>query len=564
MKMTGAHAICESLISEGVEIIFGYPGGAIMPTYDALYDVRDRLKHVLVRHEQGAGHAAQGYARATGKVGVALATSGPGSTNLVTAMMDATMDSTPIVCITGQVASHLLGTDAFQESDIMGMSIPATKWCTQVSDPAEIPAVLAKAFHIAQDGRPGPVLVDITKDAQISEMDFSYQHHIETIDTSKLYPHKYQDLSQLELAAELLNNAKKPFMLLGHGVLISQAEKQAVELADKSGIPTACTLLGLSAMAPDHELYVGMPGMHGNYGANLLTNEADVIIAIGMRFDDRITGRLDQYGSKAKFIHIDIDPSEMNKNVLNTASIVADAGVALDALLPLVNEQKHPEWIAEYRRCDEIEYKKVIKNDIFPTKGPLHMGEAVRKISDLTSGDAIVVSDVGQHQMVTARYYNYRNPNSHITSGGLGTMGFSLPAAIGAQMGRLDKQVIAIMGDGGFQMNLQEMATLHQEGAPLKVVILNNSHLGMVRQWQEMFFDERYSFVGMENPDFVALSKGFYVDAERVEDREDLEGAIQRMLDAPGPRLLEVVVQNMHNVFPMVATGDSVSQVRLD
>lgn len=561
-KLTGAQAIMESLVNEGVDVIFGYPGGAIMPTYDALYDYRKNLRHILMRHEQGAAHAAEGYARATGRVGVCLATSGPGATNLVTGIADAMMDSVPMVCITGQVAMSVIGTDAFQEADVIGITAPITKWNYQITSPDEIPEAFAKAFYISRTGRPGPVVIDITKNAQIDSFDYVYKK----VDKLVGYqPTIEPNMRQIKLAADLLNNAKKPLMLVGHGVLISGAEKEVCGFVEKTGMPVAATLLGLSAFPTGHPQYVGMLGMHGNYGANLLTNQADVILAVGMRFDDRVTGRLADYAKQAKIIHIDIDPAELNKNVTAHIPIVADAKSAIKALADIVEKREYKSWISEFRKCDEKEMEKVIEREIHPDKNSqITMAQVVNLLSEKTKGRAIVVSDVGQHQMITARYYKYVEPNSSITSGGLGTMGFALPAAFGAKIGMPKREVIAIIGDGGFQMTLQEMATIAQENMPVKIIILNNRYLGMVRQWQEMFFDNRYSFVDLKNPDFVALSKGFGVAAEKVEQQSELEGALDRMLDAKKPYFLDIDVLKEGNVFPMVPTGAAVDEIRLE
>ncbi|HSW88195.1 MAG TPA: biosynthetic-type acetolactate synthase large subunit, partial [Candidatus Saccharimonadales bacterium] len=519
MKITGSQAVMESLLHEGVDVIFGYPGGAIMPVYDALYDYQEKIRHILVRHEQGAGHAAEGYGRMTGKPGVALVTSGPGATNLVTAITDAMMDSVPMVCITGQVAASLLGTDAFQEADIIGITTPITKWNYQITKASEVPEVFAKAFHIAQTGRPGPVLIDITKNAQFDTMDFSYP---KTISLPGYNIINKPNSNEIIRAAEVINTAKKPYLLIGHGILIAKAEKELQAFAEKTGIPVATTLLGLSAFPSAHPQYAGMLGMHGNYGTNILTNEADVIIAIGMRFDDRVTGKLSDYATKAKVIHIDIDPAELNKNVPTFIPIVADAKSALQELINYVEEKKHNEWLEEFKNYDKIEFKKVIKPEIHPKEGQITMAEAIHMLSEKTKGESIIVPDVGQHQMVTARYYKFTKEDSFITSGGLGTMGFALPAAIGAKVARPEREVIAIIGDGCFQMNIQELATIAQEQIPVKIIILNNNYLGMVRQWQQMFFEKRYSFVDLQNPDFVAVTRGFHIDAEKVEKREDL------------------------------------------
>ncbi|HSA84189.1 MAG TPA: biosynthetic-type acetolactate synthase large subunit [Patescibacteria group bacterium] len=560
-KISGAQAVMESLLAEGVDVIFGYPGGAIMPVYDALYDYTDKIRHILVRHEQGAGHAAEGYARLTGKPGVALVTSGPGATNLVTAITDAMLDSVPMVAITGQVAAHLLGTDAFQEADVIGITTPITKWNYQITKASEIPEVFAKAFHLASTGRPGPVLIDITKNAQMEMMHFSYD--------KKVYITGYQpnftaNERQLEVAATLLNEAKKPYIFLGHGVLIAKAEEEVKKLAEKAEIPVASTLHGLSGLPTDHPLYVGMLGMHGNYGANVLTNEADVILAVGMRFDDRVTGRLSDYAKQAKIIHIDIDPAELNKNVHADVPIVADAKQALAALLPKIKQASHAEWIHKFRDHDKQEFEKVKQADMHPNEGQMTMAEVINRLAEKTNGEAVIVADVGQHQMVAARYSHFTKTDSYITSGGLGTMGFALPAALGAKVAAPKREVIAIIGDGSFQMNIQELATLAQEQIPVKIIVLNNNFLGMVRQWQELFHNKRYSFVDLKNPDFVAVAKGFFIDAEKLETRDTLDEALDRLLAAEKPTLLEVAVQKEEKVFPMVPTGASVSEIRLE
>jgi acetolactate synthase-1/2/3 large subunit len=559
--VSGAEALLLCLLEEGVDTIFGYPGGAIMPIYDALYGYQDRLRHILVRHEQGATHAAQGYARVTGKPGVVFATSGPGATNLITGIADAQIDSTPMVCITGQVATPLLGTDAFQETDVLGISMPVTKWNYQITDVKEIPEILAKAFFIACSGRPGPVLIDITKDVQFAKFEFSYKK-CEKLRSYAPYPKVNAD--DIDAAAKLINAAKKPYILAGHGILISGAQKELLAVAEKAGVPVASTLLGLSAFPCNHPLYVGYLGMHGNYGPNVKTNECDLLIAIGMRFDDRVTGDLKTYARQAKVIHIEIDPSEIDKNVKTTVAINADAKAALKALLPKLNENTHDKWVNEFRECDKIEYDKVVNKALYPAEGGLLMAEVVNVISQMTKGEAIVVTDVGQHQMATSRYYKYNTTDSNVTSGGLGTMGFALPAAMGAKIGKPEKQVVAIIGDGGFQMTLQELGTIFQFNIGTKIVILNNSFLGMVRQWQQLFFDKRYSATEMTNPDFVAIARGFYINANKVSEREKLRDSLQTMLDHDGPYLLEVVVEKEENVFPMVPSGASVADIRLE
>jgi acetolactate synthase-1/2/3 large subunit len=560
-RMTGSEGLLRCLLEEGVETIFGYPGGAIMPIYDELYKYMDKLNHILVRHEQGATHAAQGFARVTGKTGVCFATSGPGATNLITGIADAQIDSTPIVCITGQVPSHLLGTDAFQETDVMGISMPVTKWNYQVTKAEDIPYAIARAFYIANTGRPGPVLIDITKDAQFGEFDYSYEK-CERI--RSYHPYPIMDESKVAEAAELINAAEKPYILLGQGVLLSDAEKELIALAEKAGIPMASTLLGLSAVPASHPLYVGYLGMHGNYGPNIKTNECDVLIAIGMRFDDRVTGDLNKYAKQAKVIHIEIDPAEIDKNVKTDVAINADAKQALLSLIPHINENEHKEWLAEFRACDKIEYEKVIESAFNPKGEDIIMSEVIKMISDKTEGKSVVVTDVGQHQMIATRYYAFDQKDSNVTSGGLGTMGFALPAAMGAKMGVPDREVIAIIGDGGFQMTIQELGTIFQSNIGVKILILNNNFLGMVRQWQQLFFEKRYSFTELVNPDFQLISEGYRIAHAKVEKRENLEQEIDKWLAHDGPYLLEVVVEQEENVFPMVPSGASVSDIRLE
>lgn len=558
--ISGAEAVIRSLLAEDVSTIFGYPGGAIMPIYDALYDFKEDVNHILVRHEQGAIHAAQGFARASGKTGVVFATSGPGATNLITGLADALIDSTPVVCITGQVASHLLGTDAFQETDVIGISMPVTKWNIQVTKAEDIPAAIARAFYIASTGRPGPVLIDITKDAQFGKMDFSY----EKCSSVRCYvPKPKVDVAQLEKAGELINQAQKPYLLIGQGILLSEAEDVLIEFVEKSGIPVASTLLGLGAFPADHPNYVGYLGMHGNYAPNVLTNECDVLIAIGMRFDDRVTGDVSRYAKQAKVIHIDIDKAEINKIVLADVAVNADAKEALTILTKLVNKNVHEAWIQQFRKLEQEEHQEVIIDAINPKSAELKMSEVVNLISETTKGNAIIVTDVGQHQMITSRYFKYQSPKTNITSGGLGTMGFALPAAIGAKLGAPEKEVIAIIGDGGFQMTIQELGTILQCGAAVKIVILNNNFLGMVRQWQQLFFDKRYSFTDIKNPNFLKIAEGYGIKGHKITDREELQEGLNTLLNNKESYLLEVIVEQEENVFPMVPTGASVSEIIL-
>ena len=561
LMITGAEAVVKCLLEEGIDIIFGYPGGAIMPVYDAMYDYQKELKHVLTRHEQGAIHAAQGYARSSGKVGVCIATSGPGATNLITGIADAQIDSTPLVCITGQVHSHLLGTDAFQETDVVGISMPVTKWNCQVTKAEDIPAALAKAFFIARSGRPGPVLVDITKDAQFGKFDFSY-NKCEQVRSYIAKPKL--DLEKVKQAAELINNAKKPLVVFGQGVILAKAEKEFKAFIEKAGLPAAWTIMGLSALPSNHRLNVGMLGMHGNYAPNVLTNECDVLIAIGMRFDDRVTGNLSKYAKQAKVVHLDIDPSEIDKNVKTDVAVIADCKESLVELTKIVHNKNHENWLKKFNELAEIEYQKVINIETNPNSLELTMGEVVARINEITNGESIVVTDVGQHQMIACRYAAFNQTKSMITSGGLGTMGFCLPAAIGAKFGAPNRQVIAVIGDGGFQMTIQELGTIFQTKLDVKILILNNQFLGMVRQWQDLFFDKRYSATEMVNPDFQLIAKGYGIEANKVSNRENLISSLNTMLNHKGSYLLEVMVGKENNVFPMVETGASVSDIRLN
>ncbi len=559
--VSGAEAVIKCLLEEGVDTIYGYPGGAIMPVYDELFKYQDKIHHVLTRHEQGATHAAQGYARVSGKVGVAVATSGPGATNLVTGIADAQIDSTPMVCITGQVGSHLLGSDAFQETDIVGISTPITKWNYQITKASEIPEVLAKAFYIARSGRPGPVLIDITKDAQFASLEFSYKK-CSGIRSYKPFPEV--NLLQVERAAKVINKAKKPMIVFGQGVILGGAEKLFKEVVEKSGIPAAWTILGLSALPTDHPLNVGMVGMHGNYGPNMLTNECDVLIAIGMRFDDRVTGNLDHYAKQAEVIHFEIDPAEINKNVKADYPVLGDVKETLKVLLELLEPNSHEEWYQKFKDMYKTEYEKVIKGNMDPTKSGIGMGEVIQEINNFSKGDAVIVSDVGQHQMAACRYAKFNQTRSNVTSGGLGTMGFALPAAIGAKMGSPEREVVAIIGDGGYQMTIQELGTIFQTKVPVKIVVLNNGFLGMVRQWQQLFFDKRYASTEMINPDFITIAKGYHIKTGKVTERSQLEGAIKDMMDSKEAYFLEVKVEQEENVFPMIPTGASVSEILLE
>jgi len=560
-EVSGSVALLEGLIAEGVDTIFGYPGGAIMPIYDALYDYKEKLNHILVRHEQGGIHAGQGYARSSGKVGVVFATSGPGATNLITGLADAQIDSTPLVCITGQVFAHLLGTDAFQETDVINITTPVTKWNYQVTDANELPEVMAKAFHIARSGRPGPVLIDITKNAQIQKFDFEGYikcNHIRSYRPKPIVRQEY-----IAQAAELINHAKKPFVIWGQGVILGKAEKEFQAFIEKTNIPAAWTILGVSAIPTDHELNVGMLGMHGNYGPNVLTNECDVLIAIGMRFDDRVTGRLDKYAKQAKIIHLDIDPAEIDKNVQSTVPVWGDCKETLPLLTELCDQKKHTEWLQLFRDYQQKEVEAVIDAELNPKSGELTMGEVIHQLNILTKGEAIVVSDVGQHQMVACRYAKFNKTRSNVTSGGLGTMGFALPAAIGAKFGAPERTVVAVAGDGGIQMTIQELGTIMQCGIDVKILVLNNRFLGMVRQWQDMFNDKRYSFVDIQSPDFVKVAAAYRIDGKCISEREELQSALKEMLEHQGSYLLEVMVTKENNVFPMVPQGCSVSEIRL-
>jgi acetolactate synthase-1/2/3 large subunit len=561
VKTSGSQAIIEILLKEGVKTIFGYPGGAIMPIYDALYDYQEKLEHILTRHEQGAIHAAQGYARASGKTGVVFATSGPGATNLVTGLADAMIDSTPLVCITGQVYAHLLGTDAFQETDVINITTPVTKWNYQITDASEIPGTLAKAFYIAGSGRPGPVLIDITKNAQLQIFEIEPYIHCNYIRSYKPKPEIRP--SYFEEAATIINSAEKPFIIFGQGVILGSAEKEFQAFIEHTGIPAAWTILGMGAIPTDHPLAVGMLGMHGNYAPNVLTNDCDVLIAVGMRFDDRVTGRLDKYAKQAKIIHMEIDPAEIDKNVLSTVALWGDCKETLPLLQSKLTARKHDQWLAKFKELDQQEWNQCIRPQFYPEIEQITMAEVIRLLNDITNGDAVIVTDVGQHQMVACRYAKMNHTRSNITSGGLGTMGFALPAAIGAKFAVPERQVVAIIGDGGVQMTIQELGTIMQTGVAVKIIILNNHFLGMVRQWQELFHERRYSFVAIESPNYVKVAEGYRIDGFSVNDRTNLQNALAKALSTDGPYLLEVEVAQEENVFPMVAQGSSVSEIRL-
>ena len=559
--VSGSFTVIDALLKENVTTVFGYPGGAIMPIYDALFDFRQELNHILVRHEQGAIHAAQGFSRVSGKTGVVFATSGPGATNLVTGLADAMIDSTPLVCITGQVFAHLLGTDAFQETDIVNITSPVTKWNYQVTDAAEIPSVLAKAFFIAKSGRPGPVLIDITKNAQLQMLNHQEYQSCNFIRSYK--PSPDIRVEYIEQAAKVINEAKKPFIVFGQGVILGNAEKEFLRFIEKTGIPTAWTIMGMSGIPTNHPLAVGMLGMHGNYAPNLYTNECDVLIAVGMRFDDRVTGRLDKYAKQAKIIHLDIDPAEIDKNVLVDVPVWGDCKETIPMLMDLVDEQSHHDWLQQFKNAKEVEVEKLIQPELFPSEGEITMGEVVQLLNELTNGEAVIVTDVGQHQMIACRYAEQTKTRSNITSGGLGTMGFALPAGIGAKYGAPERTVVAIMGDGGAQMNIQELGTIMQFQPNVKILILNNSFLGMVRQWQELFHEKRYSFTDIQSPDFVQVAKGYGIEGNKVKEREGLKAALIEMLEYPKSYLLEVAVRMEDNVFPMVPQGKGVSEIVL-
>lgn len=560
-KISGSQAVLEILINEGVDTIFGYPGGAIMPVYDALYHYADKINHILVRHEQCSVHAAEGYAKVSGKTGVVFATSGPGATNLVTGIANAMIDSTPLVCITGQVFAQLLGTDAFQETDVINVTTPITKWNYQITDAEEIPAVLAKAFYIARSGRPGPVVIDITKNAQVQMFDFKgYEKctHVRSYRPKPIIRKEY-----IRDAAKLINSAQKPLVIFGQGVILGNAEKEFKAFIEKAGLPAAWTVLGLSALETDHPLNVGMLGMHGNYAPNVLTNECDVLIAVGMRFDDRVTGRLDKYAKQAKVVHLDIDPSEIDKNVKADVPVWGDCKETLPLITSLLEKKEHADWLQKFHDLTNKELEIVINKELNPATEVLSMGEVIKVLNEISKGDAVIVTDVGQHQMVACRYAKFVKSKSNVTSGGLGTMGFGFPAALGSQLGAPERTVVAVVGDGGFQMTLQELGTMKQNKIPLKILLLNNDFLGMVRQWQDLFMDKRYSFTSIEGPDFVKLAQAYDIEAARVSERKNLKSALEKMLSHEGGYLLEVKVGKENNVFPMVPQGASVSEIRL-
>ncbi|MCC3217535.1 biosynthetic-type acetolactate synthase large subunit [Chryseobacterium sp. X308] len=562
IQLSGSRIILEAFLQEGVKTVFGYPGGAIIPIYDALYDYKENLKHILVRHEQAAVHAAQGLARVSGEVGVVLATSGPGATNLVTGLADALLDNTPLVCITGQVFEHLLGTDAFQEIDVMNITSPVTKWNYQVTDAHELPEVLAKAFYIAKSGRPGPVVIDVTKNAQLQSVAYKGYSPCHTLRSYK--PDPDPCMENIGKAAELINNAEKPFVIAGQGIMLGKAEKEFLQFAEKSGIPVAWTVLGMSAIPTHHPQAVGMVGMHGNYGPNILTNECDVLIAVGMRFDDRVTGRLDQYAKQAKIVHLDIDNAEINKNVKADVPVLGNCKHTLPLLTEKIVKREHHHWHKRFKKCHEIESINLIHTELYPEEGEITMGEVIRQLNEITAGEAVIVTDVGQHQMATCRYSQFKHSRTNVTSGGLGTMGFCLPAAIGASYAETNRPVIAVMGDGGAQMNIQELGTIMQYHPEVKILILNNCYLGMVRQWQELFHEERYSSVDIQSPDFVQVAKGYNIPGKKVSERKDLKAGLQEMLNHEGSFLLEVMTGKEHNVFPMIPQGKSVSEIVLN
>lgn len=560
-KISGSEALMRSLEHEGVKTLFGYPGGAIMPVFDALYDHRDRLNHILVRHEQGAAHAAQGFARVSGEVGVCLVTSGPGATNTITGIADAMIDSTPIVVIAGQVGAGLLGTDAFQEVDLVGVTQPISKWNYQIRRAEDVAWAVARAFYIARSGRPGPVVLDFAKNAQVDMTDYEPVN----VDFIRSYdPDPETDSTAVAEAVALINAAKRPLVLVGQGVELGNAQKELQNFVEKADIPCGCTLLGLSALPSNHRLNKGMLGMHGNLGPNVKTNECDVLIAVGMRFDDRVTGKLETYAKQAKIIHLDVDPSEIGKNVAVDVPVLGNCKRTLSLLTELIQPQKHEEWIASFKPYEEKEFNQVIEKEVFPKEGPINMGEVVNAVSEATHNEAILVTDVGQNQMMACRYFKFTKPRSIVTSGGMGTMGFCLPAAIGATFGRLDRTVCAFMGDGGLQMTMQELGTVMEQKSPVKIILMNNNYLGNVRQWQAMFFNRRYSFTPMMNPDYMQIASAYGIASRRVMSREELNDGIQEMLSTDGPFLLEVCVVEEGNVLPMTPPGSSVNYMLME
>ena len=560
-KISGSEALMRSLEHEGVKTLFGYPGGAIMPVFDALYDHRDRLNHILVRHEQGAAHAAQGFARVSGEVGVCLVTSGPGATNTTTGIADAMIDSTPIVVIAGQVGAGLLGTDAFQEVDLVGVTQPISKWSYQIRRAEDVAWAVARAFYIARSGRPGPVVLDFAKNAQVDMTDYEPVN----VDFIRSYdPDPETDSTAVAEAVALINAAKRPLVLVGQGVELGNAQKELQNFVEKADIPCGCTLLGLSALPSNHRLNKGMLGMHGNLGPNVKTNECDVLIAVGMRFDDRVTGKLETYAKQAKIIHLDVDPSEIGKNVAVDVPVLGNCKRTLSLLTELIQPQKHEEWIASFKPYEEKEFNQVIEKEVFPKEGPINMGEVVNAVSEATHNEAILVTDVGQNQMMACRYFKFTKPRSIVTSGGMGTMGFCLPAAIGATFGRPDRTVCAFMGDGGLQMTMQELGTVMEQKSPVKIILMNNNYLGNVRQWQAMFFNRRYSFTPMMNPDYMQIASAYGIASRRVMSREELNDGIQEMLSTDGPFLLEVCVVEEGNVLPMTPPGSSVNYMLME
>ena len=560
-KITGGEALMRSLEAQGVKTLFGYPGGAIMPVYDALYDHRDQLNHILMRHEQGAIHAAQGFARVSGNVGVCLVTSGPGATNTITGVADAMIDSTPVVVIAGQVVSNLLGTDAFQEVDLVGVTQPITKWSYQIRRAEDIAWAVSRAFYIARSGRPGPVVLDFTRNAQTAMTEYEPVD----VDFIRSYdPDPETDPIALDKAVQLIDESKKPLVLVGQGVELGNAQQELLDFIEKADLPCGCTLLGLSALSAAHPLNKGMLGMHGNLGPNVKTNECDVLIAVGMRFDDRVTGKLDTYAKQAKVIHLDVDPSEIGKNVAVDVPLLGNCKRTLAALSERIQSNKHTEWIDSFKQFEEEEFKHVIQKEVYPSEGPLNMGEVVNVVSEATHHEAILVTDVGQNQMMACRYFKSNKNRSVVTSGGMGTMGFCLPAAVGATFGCPERTVCAFMGDGGLQMTIQELGAIMEQQAPVKIILMNNNYLGNVRQWQAMFFNRRYSFTPMVNPDYQQIASAYGIPHRRVSERSELNEAIQEMLSVDGPYLLETCVVEEGNVLPMTPPGSSVNDMLLN